>query len=126
MKILLIDDDKWIRDSLTLFFEAEGCLLVACETAEEALEALKGVTPDVIIADYRLPGVDGLELLRRVGPSHPRAIKILVTAYRSDDVVSEAASLGIDAFIEKPLTAKGIEESLSGLIGERQRMGQRP
>ena len=56
MKILLIDDDEWIRDSLALFMEAEGCHLKACESAEEAWDALKQQPYDIIIADYRLPG----------------------------------------------------------------------
>jgi CheY-like chemotaxis protein len=42
MRILLIDDDEWIRDSLSLYFEGEGCHLFALETAEEGIEALKG------------------------------------------------------------------------------------
>ena len=53
MKILLIDDDEWIRDSLRIFFEAEGCHLLAFETAEEGLTELKDRTYDLIIVDYK-------------------------------------------------------------------------
>jgi CheY-like chemotaxis protein len=59
MKIFLVDDDKWIRDSLSLFFEGEGCHLMTYETAEEALEALEE-GPVIFIVDYKLPGMDGL------------------------------------------------------------------
>ena len=55
MKILLIDDDEWIRDSLRLFFEAERCQLLTLETAEEGLVALRENTYDIIIVDYKLP-----------------------------------------------------------------------
>ena len=48
MKILLIDDDEWIRDSLSVFFEAEGCHLLALETAEDGLAALKNQIFDLI------------------------------------------------------------------------------
>jgi DNA-binding NtrC family response regulator len=65
MKILLIDDDEWIRDSLSIFFEAEGCQLMVFETAEEGLAELKDQTYDLIIVDYKLPGLDGLEFLKR-------------------------------------------------------------
>ena len=71
MKILLVDDDRWIRHSLTLFFEGEGCHLVTCETAEEALEALRHQNYDIILTDYKLPGMDGLEFLKRVQESYP-------------------------------------------------------
>ena len=52
MKILLIDDDEWIRDSLGLYFEDEGCHLLALETAEEGIEALKGQNYDIIMVVY--------------------------------------------------------------------------
>ena len=84
MKILLIDDDEWIRDSLRLFFEAEGCPLLALETAEEGLVALWENTYDIIIVDYKLPGLNGIEFLKRIRFAHSDAIKILITAYRRD------------------------------------------
>jgi DNA-binding NtrC family response regulator len=116
MEMLLIDDDEWIRDSLTLFFEGEGCHLLALETAEEGMEALKKKDYDIIIADYKLPGMDGLEFLRRIQDSHPDVMKILITAYGSEEVVSEAKRLGALDFIQKPFTSEAVEESLSRLI----------
>ncbi|MBW1910216.1 MAG: response regulator [Deltaproteobacteria bacterium] len=107
MKILLIDDDEWIRDSLSIYFESRGCNLKALETA--------------VITDYRLPGMDGLEFLKRIQDSHPNAMKILITAYRSEDVVSKAIRIGINDFIDKPFTIKTIEDSLSRLIENRER-----
>ena len=82
MKILLIDDDEWIRNSMILFFETEGCQLLALETAEEAIEALEQQHYDIIITDYRLPGMDGLQFLNRVQSLYPDALKMLITAYR--------------------------------------------
>ena len=120
MKILLVDDDRWIRNSMTLFFEGEGCYLMACESAEEGLEALRNQNYDIIFVDYKLPGMDGIEFLKRAQESYPHAMKILLTAYKSDDVVSEAVGIGVDDFIEKPFTAKTIEESLSRLIEKRE------
>ncbi len=116
MKILLIDDDEWIRDSMTLFFEGEGCRLVAVETAEEGLDALSESSYDIVIADYKLPGMDGLEFFKHLQKSHQNLIKILITAYGSKEVVSEAFKLGIQEFIDKPFTSETIESSLSRLI----------
>jgi len=121
MKILLIDDDKWIRDSLSMFFECEGCHLLVLETAEEGLEAIKGQDYNIVIVDYQLPGIDGLEFLKRIQDSHLDAIKILITAYRSEELVSEAKRMGIQDFIENPFTSKAIEESLVRMIEEREK-----
>ena len=116
MKILLIDDDEWIRDSLALFFEGEGCQLLALETAEEGIEAMKKQAFDIVISDYRLPGMDGLSFFRHVQKSHPSVMKILITAYGSEEVMSEASELGVHDFIDKPFTSETIETSLSRLI----------
>ncbi len=119
MKILLIDDDEWIRDSLKIFFEAEGCDLLALETAEEGMAALKDQTVDLIIVDYKLPGLDGLEFLKRIHNTQPGAMKILITAYRNDNVVSEAKKLKVQGFIEKPFTSDTFMASLAHLIKMR-------
>ena len=116
MRILLIDDDEWIRDSLQQFFEAEGCHLTALETAEEAVAALKKQDFDIIITDFKLPGMDGLDFLGSIQESSARAIKILITAYGSEEVVAEAGRRGVQAFIEKPFTSDIVEGTLSSLI----------
>ena len=116
MKILLIDDDEWIRDSLALFFEGGGCQLLALETAEEGIEAMKKQAFDIVISDYRLPGMDGLAFFQHVQKIQPSVMKILITAYGSEEVMSEAGELGVHDFIDKPFTSETIETSLSRLI----------
>jgi len=116
VKILLIDDDELIRDSLSLFFRNEGCHLIAVESAEEGIEALKKENYDIIISDHKLPGMSGLEFLKLVNESHPDAMKILITAYFFSDVLSEATVIGIHDFIQKPFTTEIIEKSLTQLL----------
>lgn len=116
MRILLIEDDEWIRGSLSLFFGGHGCHLRAVETGEEGLEAVSGEDFDLIIVDYRLPGIDGLEFLRRVHRTHPDIPKLLITAYGNKEVFAEAARMGARECIEKPLTAKMVERAISKLM----------
>ena len=125
MKILLIDDDEWIRDSLSIFFEAEGCQLIVFETAEEGIDELKDQTYDLIIVDYKLPGLDGLEFLKRTQNVLSDAIKVLITAYRNDKVVSEAKKLKVQGFIEKPFTSDSFMASLAHLIAMHEYREQR-
>lgn len=119
MNILLIDDDAWIRDSLKLFFEAEGCHILALETAEEGLEALHCQDYDIIITDYKLPGMDGVEFFKQIQNSHPDTIKILITAYKNEAVVNEAKEAGVQHLIAKPFTSETIEASLTRLTAGR-------
>jgi len=116
MKILLVDDDEWIRDSLSLFFEAEGCNLLAFETAEEGMEAVKKQAYDIVISDYKLPGMDGLEFLRRVKEKRPNAFEVLITAYANCEILKEAKMIGVQDIILKPFTSEDVETSLARII----------
>lgn len=115
-KILLVDDDEWIRDSLSLYFDTEGCQIVAVETAEEGMELLKQQDYDIILLDYKLPGIDGLTFSRKIQEICPDALKILITAYKSKEIVSKAMSTGIQDFIDKPFTIDTVKNSISRLI----------
>lgn len=121
LRILLIDDDEWIRDSLRFFFESEGCSFVALGSAEQAIEDVKQHRYDIIFIDYRLPGIDGLDFLERIKDIHPNAMKVLLTAYKTKDVMDRAFSMGVDDFIEKPFTSKNIEQSLYKLVERREK-----
>ena len=114
-KILLIDDDEWIRDSMTLFFEGEGCKLLTLETAEEGLNQLNKHGFDIIISDYKLPGMNGLEFFKRIRQISRHSIKILITAYGKEEIFLRAKQLGVHDIIEKPFTTENIEASLSSL-----------
>jgi len=118
MKILLVDDDEWIRDSMSFFFEAEGCNLLTFETAEEAMEAVTQQTYDIVFSDYKLPGMDGLEFLRRVKEKQPNAFEILVTAYANCEIEKEANEIGVKDIIPKPFTSEDVETSLSRIVGK--------
>jgi len=115
-KIMVVDRDEWVRDSLTIFFQNEGCDFLALETAEEAISALREETFEVIMADYQLPGMDGLRFLRRISQEYPKAVRVLITGYGNPEVMEKAVKLGIHNFIEKPLSPAKIEDVLSKFI----------
>ena len=119
MRVLLVEDDQWIRDSLRRFFANENCALMAVETGEDALEIIKDNACDIIITDYRLPGMDGLEFLKKAQAINNRFKKILVTAYMTEAVLSEAFRLGVHEFIEKPFSTEDVEEALARVLAKK-------
>lgn len=77
--ILLVDDDEAVRVSLELHFEDCGFFVKTAKSGEEALERCKEETPEAIIVDLRLPGIDGSELIRRLCPIQKTTIYIIYT-----------------------------------------------
>ena len=116
MHIMLIDNDEWIRDSLCIYFEGEGCHLLAVENAEKGMELLKEKFFEIIIAGYSLPGMDGLSFFKKIHKSYPNVLKILITAYRNNEFFSDAMGTEIDDIIFKPFTINMFEKTLSRLI----------
>jgi DNA-binding NtrC family response regulator len=113
VKTLLVDDDELIRDSLSMAFQNKGCFMRAAESAEEGLQAIKEEQFDIIISDFRLPGMNGLDFLKMATATHPEAVKFLITAYRDDHIFSEAIRLGVHEFIEKPFSVKVLIDLLA-------------
>ena len=113
VKTLLVDDDELIRDSLKIAFANKGCSMRVAETAEEGLQAVKEEQFDIIISDFRLPGINGLEFLKLATLAHPQAVNILITAYRDEYLFSEAIRMGVTEFIDKPFSVKALAELLA-------------
>jgi DNA-binding NtrC family response regulator len=108
VKTLLVDDDELIRDALGIAFKNKGCFMRSAESAEEGLNAIKEEQFDVIISDYRLPGINGLDFLKLATVTNPHAVNILITAYRDEYMFSEAIRMGVAEFIEKPFSVKAL------------------
>jgi DNA-binding NtrC family response regulator len=119
VKTLLVDDDELIRDSLKIAFATKGCSMRVAETAEEGLQAIKEERFDIIISDFRLPGMNGLDFLKLATVTHPQAVNILITAYRDEYLFSEAVRLGITEFIDKPFSVKALVELLAVSLRRR-------
>ena len=118
-RILLVDDDEFIRDSLSLAFMKNGCFLITAKTAEEGLRILKKQGFDVIVSDLKLPGMDGLDFFEQVKTSRLNTLNILITAYGDKDIFSKAFAAGIHDFMEKPFTVSTLTQTLGKLIENR-------
>jgi DNA-binding NtrC family response regulator len=113
--IMLIDNDKHVRDSVKVFFENSQTNVLIFKSASEGLNSLKYQNIDVVISDYFLKDMDGIEFLNQVGQTHPNIIRILMATITSDDLEQEIARAGIDRFIEKPLTIASLDSIINEL-----------
>lgn len=104
-RILLVDDERQVSRMLRTCLELSGreCVIAETPSAEEALLELARGPVDLVVTDLVLPGMSGLELLARVRQSNPEAQAILITGHPSPETRAEAESLGVIAYIPKPI-----------------------
>ena len=100
--ILLIEDDQGISASLQRVLEAEGYLVQLIDRGDEGLNAASTEAFDIVITDLKLPGVNGLELVRRLHAAKPRVPVILMTAHGTTETAIEAMKLGAFDYLVKP------------------------
>jgi two-component system response regulator AtoC len=105
MRLLIVDDDPGLRKSLSLLLDAEGFSVVAEGDAARALDRAKAEAFDVILCDVRMPGIDGLEFLKRYQESEGGALMIMMSAYGGDDAAIEALKQGAYDYLPKPFKA---------------------
>ncbi len=102
-RVLIVDDEPALADSLRLAFDAKGWEVETAETVDDALARLKTAKFDLIVTDKNLPGRTGLELVREVRASgDDRTAVLVMTGYSSPESAAEALNLDVDAYLEKP------------------------
>ena len=97
-----VDDDVRIRESIESLFESAGFTSLVFPSAEEFLRSGKLLETSCLITDVRMPGMDGLELLRRVRFDRPRLPVIFISGHHDDEVQRKALEGGAFAFMYKP------------------------
>jgi DNA-binding NtrC family response regulator len=125
-RVLLVDDDEDVRTSLAEALGEDDYAVETAVSAEEALSLLGRRAPDVVLSDVRMPGVDGLELLRLVRERAPEADVILMTAYDDMPTVVRAMREGAVEFLVKPLDLHELRDLLKRVIADRRTRQARP
>jgi DNA-binding NtrC family response regulator len=112
LKTLLIDDDEVIRDVLMRAFSFYECQIKVVETAEEGMCALENERFDIIISDFRLPGINGVDFFKQVIETYPDTIRVLISGYGNEEAIREAFELGVHEFMKKPFSLVALFERL--------------
>src|SRR5664279_2727398 len=102
ISILIVDDEESVRDSLYNWFIEDGFRVACAENAKKALTILESDQFDIILADIKMPGMDGLEMLRRIKSIKPDSIVIVMTAFATVDTAVKALKDGAYDYVTKP------------------------
>ena len=111
--VLVVDDEGAIRYSITKTLQRVGYHVEAAASGEEALEMMKNQNYDVVLTDIRMPGLTGVELLRRIKEEAPDAVVILLTGYASLETAIESLRLGAHDYLVKPSSSQDIRNSVA-------------
>ena len=103
VNILVVDDEVNIRGALVTMLEKKGHQVRGVATAEEGLEHLEATPAELVITDLRMPGIGGMEFLRRLKDTWPDTEVVVMTAYGSIDTAVEAMRLGAYDYLTKPI-----------------------
>ncbi len=108
--ILVVDDEAIVRESITDWLRETGHWAVPAETGEQALEMIASSNFSLLILDYRLPGKNGIEVLRQARAINPDIKAIIITAFPSDELSKELKMLGADDdLLIKPVEVDDLE-----------------
>lgn len=99
--ILLVDDQKDYRDTMELWLKSEGYIVEVAASGEEAIDLIKREKKKVVFLDIKMPGIDGVETLRRIREFNKEIPVIMVTAHGDEKHLKECKKLGIAGFFPK-------------------------
>ena len=127
-RLLVVDDEKGIREALVQVFDYEGHDVRSAEDGPGAIMAAAAFHPDVIFLDVKMPGMDGLDVLGRLRTESPGSLVVMISGHGTIDTAVEATRRGAYEFLEKPLDTdrllvtleralelKGLTESIADL-----------
>lgn len=111
-KVLLVDDEQEFVHTLSERLQTRSIAPVIAYDGEGALEMVASDQPEVMVLDLKMPGIDGLEVLRRVKRSHPETEVIILTGHGSEAEERVAAELGAFAYLRKPVDIDVLTETM--------------
>ena len=120
-KILVVDDEEDIRELVQLNLARENCEVLTCETGEQALDIARSKLPNAIILDLMLPGIDGLEVCRKLkaDPKTAGIPIVMLTAKGEEADIVTGLELGADDYITKPFSGKVLVARVRRLLRKK-------
>jgi len=107
-RILLVDDEADFLGLLAARLQRRKMDVAVATSGEEALDALQRRPAELVVLDLRMPGIGGVETLRRIGEEHPLASVIVVTGYTDDVTAQEVLDLGAVDYLIKPIALEDL------------------
>ncbi|WP_306461628.1 response regulator [Alkalicoccobacillus porphyridii] len=109
-KLLVVDDQYGIRVLLNEILQKDGYIVFQAANGVQAIKTVEEENPDLILLDMKIPGMDGLEILRRIKSTHPNIKVVMMTAYGELNLINEAIRLGAATYFSKPFDIDDVRQ----------------
>jgi DNA-binding NtrC family response regulator len=116
MNILVVDDDAIVIKSCKRILEAEGFEVSTVPSADKALEVIKNSDFDILLIDVKMPGRDGMYLMREIKKNWPEIPTIVMSGYPTPETITEVLRLGATLFIPKPFKPDELIKSVRQVL----------
>ena len=118
IKVMLVDDVDHVRRMLRNMLDLDGFAVVAeCASGPAALDEIAAADPDVVVIDWSMPEMDGIETARRIRALRPEQVMIMYTAYLQPEVEQQAREVGVALVLGKVEGLESLEREISRLCG---------
>ena len=114
IRVLVVDDEEVVRLGYRRVLSTDGFRVMAAGNGAEALDLMAGDRFDVVLLDLRMPGMDGLDVLRAIKERWPESEVVVITGYPSIDTAKQAVQLGAYDYLAKPLVPDAVLRATTG------------
>ena len=121
--ILIVDDEEGLREGLSRLLEDEGYAVLCAENGEKALEIVRGTHIDLILTDMRMPGISGIDLLKKVRKIRENIGVIILTGYGEIESYIEAMNFGAMEYVSKPFKVNELKFIVNKILNNSELKG---
>jgi two-component system, response regulator, stage 0 sporulation protein F len=118
-RILIVDDAGPVVVLCVNVLQALGYAVKGANRGESAMEMIRKESFDLMVLDYKMPGMSGFEVFEQARPLHPNMAVVLVTGHGTPDIVNEANRLGFNAILLKPFTSDELRATVEKVLADR-------
>ena len=115
-QLLIVDDQQGIRLLLNEVFKREGYETFLAANGIEALDIAERIKPNGVLLDMKIPGMDGIEILKRLKSKMPEVPVVMMTAYGELDLIQEAMKLGAAHYFTKPFDIYEVRDAVNAML----------
>ncbi|MFC1658114.1 response regulator [Candidatus Omnitrophota bacterium] len=126
VKVLLVDDEPDFVESMSLWLESKGYSVAVASSGEQAIRMIKEQPPHIVFLDIKMPGMDGIETLKRIRVFNQKLPVIIITAYADEEKLLKSQQLNVSGFFAKDEDVKVLQNTIELTLKTYKKIWKKP